>query len=207
MILFDTFDVINAFTYSILIEGFAMNTRIKLSENEYIPIPLDVYERVRKQMLEEFKQTQMDFELELYSDRQKWILEDPLSAWFLKTRERTAIFHRFNLNLRFPSGHTVSMLSKALDLTRSSTSRLLSEAHSLGYIYRNKEQGYQRYYLPSQHLLRNGEWYSEYYVNQILARETNIKRFSFFNYKRVEKLTRNKMSDDHVDQQNSPVII
>ena len=184
-----------------------MNTNLKLSENEYIPIPLDVYEKVRSQMLEEFKQTQMDFELQLYSDRKKWILEDPLSDWFLKTRERTAIFHRFNLNLRFPSGHTVSMLSKTLNLTRSSTSRLLSEAHSLGYIYRNKERGYQRYYLPSQHLLRNGRWYSEYFVNQILERESNIKRFSFFNYKRVEKLTRNKMSDDHVDHQDSPVIL
>lgn len=169
-----------------------------LADSRYTPIHEAEYQRVREDMLNRYKQSQMQFELQLFKDRQQWIIDDPLSEWFLASRERTALFHRFNLD-GFPDGHTVSMESRALGIDRSQMSRMLSEAHTLGFIYRNKKPKKQRFYLPSQHLLNNGTWYAEYYVSQILSIERWPDREGFFNLKRVENVTRQNMRGNHVD--------
>ena len=169
-----------------------------LSDSRYSPVSAKDYEKVRDDLLLRYKQSQMQFELQLFKDRQQWIIDDPLSDWFLASRERTALFHRFNLD-GFPDGHTVSMESESLGIDRSQMSRMLSEAHSLGFIYRNKRPKKQRFYLPSQHLLDNGTWYSEYYVSQILSIERWPDREGFFNLKRVENVTRQNMRGNHVD--------
>lgn len=169
-----------------------------LADSRYTPVNETEYQKVRNDLLLRYKESQMQFELQLFRDRQQWIIDDPLSDWFLASRERTALFHRFNLQ-GFPDGHTVSMESKALGIDRSQMSRMLSEAHTLGFIYRNKKPKKQRFYLPSQHLLDNGTWYAEYYVSQILSIERWPMREGFFNLKRVENVTRQNMRGNHVD--------
>tara|TARA_R100000734_G_scaffold13091_1_gene9689 strand:+ start:655 stop:1209 length:555 start_codon:yes stop_codon:yes gene_type:complete len=164
-----------------------------LSDSEYKPVSEADYLNVRKELLERYKESQMRFELQLFKDRTQWIADDPLSEWFLATRERTAIFHQFNLTRENPEGQTVGMISAALHMPRETISRLLSECHALGFIYRNKSKGFQRYYLPSKHLLENGTWYAEYYVSQILSIESWPERAGFFNLKRVENATRENL--------------
>tara|TARA_S200002703_G_scaffold85192_1_gene73577 strand:+ start:222 stop:815 length:594 start_codon:yes stop_codon:yes gene_type:complete len=175
---------------------------VSLSDSEYKPVSETDYQRARKELLERYKETQMGFELQLFKDRQQWVKEDPLSEWFLATRERTAIFHQFNLTRENPNGQTVGMISQSLSIPRETISRLLSECHALKYIYRNKSIGFQRYYLPSEHLLKNGTWYAEYYVSQILSIERWPNREGFFNLKRVENATREtlaaNMTHDHI---------
>ena len=156
------------------------------------------YGALRTKLLKEFKETQIQLELQIFCDRQQWVQEDELSAWFLASRERLALFHRFNLQ-GFPDGHTVSMESKALGIDRSQMSRMLSEAHGLGFIYRNKEPKKQRFFLPSQHLLDNGTWYAEYYVSQILSTEKIRARGAFIDLKRAESAARQNMRGNHVD--------
>ena len=102
-----------------------------LSDSRYSPVSAKDYEKVRHDLLLRYKQSQMQFELQLFKDRQQWIIDDPLSEWFLASRERLALFQRFNLQ-GFPDGHTVSMESEALGIDRSQMSRMLSEAHTLG---------------------------------------------------------------------------
>ena len=173
--------------------------KIKTSADSwYRPVNEMEYQKARNDLLRRYKESQMQFELQLFRDRQQWIIDDPLSDWFLASRERTALFHRFNLQ-GFPDGHTVSMESEALGIDRSQMSRMLSEAHSLGFIYRNKKPKKQRFYLPSQHLIDNGTWYAEYYVSQILSIERWPDREGFFNLKRVEMATRQNMRENHVD--------
>lgn len=179
-----------------------MNKTKPLADSRYTPVSDADYLKVRQELLSRYKDSQMQFELQLFRDRQQWIIDDPLSEWFLASRERTALFHRFNLK-GFPDGHTVSMESRALGIDRSQMSRMLSEAHGLGFIYRNKKPKKQRFYLPSQHLLDNGTWYAEYYVSQILSIEKWPQREGFFNLKRVENATRQKMRENHVDFSSS----
>ena len=164
----------------------------KPTDYEFQAVSAEVCNAIRAKMKAGFKETQMRIELQLFHDRLEWVQKDELSKWFLASRERLALFHRFNLQ-GFSDGHTVSMESRALGIDRSQISRMLSEAHSLGFIYRNKEPKKQRYYLPSNHLLRNGDYFVEYHVNQILDNENHMARRHFFDYKRCERNTRIKM--------------
>ena len=176
---------------------------VSLSDSDYKPVSEKDYRAVRADLKEQYKESQMHFELKLFKDRQNWSNEDPLSEWFLNTRERTAIFHLFNLTSEYPNGLTVGMVSRLLNIPRSTISRLLTEAHTLGFIYRNKLDGFSRYYKPSQHLLDNGDFYAEYYIDCILSIESWPQRSGFFNLKRVEQTTRANMRRDHVVKRNS----
>ena len=178
-----------------------------LDDNEYEPVSEHDYQAVRKNLKKQYKETQMRFELQLFHDRQRWSEDDPLSKWFLATRERTAIFHMFNLTSQYPQGLSVGMVSRFLNIARSTTSRLLTEAHTLKFIYRNKKEGLQRFYLPSQHLLDNGDFYSEYYIDQILSIETWPDRMGFFELKRVEQTTRRKLRHGDVVKNYKQVIV
>ena len=140
----------------------------------------------RARMLDIFKETQMQFELQMFHDRQKWMKSDRLGAWFVSSRLKTAIFHTFNLK-NFPDGHTVSGISRLLNTDRSTISRLLTDCHKNGFIYRNKAPEKERYYLPSTELLENGKRYAEYYTDQILSMENELDRRLFFDVKRLEK--------------------
>jgi hypothetical protein len=162
----------------------------RLSDYEYKKVTDKDYFKVREELLQRYKESQMRFELQLFKDRAQWVKDDPLSEWFLATRERTAIFHQFNLTKENPNGQTVGMISKALNMPRETISRLLTQCHALKFIYRNKNFRYYRYYLPSKHLLANGAYYAEYYVSQILSVESWPERAGFFNLKRVENATR-----------------
>jgi DNA-binding MarR family transcriptional regulator len=111
---------------------------------------------------------------------------DPFGAWFMSSRLKTALFHTLNLK-NFPDGHTVSGISRLLNTDRSTISRLLTDCHKNGFIYRNKAPNKERYYLPSTELLENGKRYAEYYTDQILSMENELDRRLFFDVKRLEK--------------------
>ena len=141
---------------------------------------------LRERMLGLFTETQMQFELQMFHDRQKWMRRDPFGAWFMSSRLKTAIYHTFNLD-NFPNGHTVSSVSRLLNTDRSTISRLLTDCNKKGFIYRNMLPEKGRYYLPSAELLKSGKRYSEYYIDQILSMENELDRRLFYDYKRMEK--------------------
>ena len=169
-----------------------------LKEHEFNHIENDIYKDSRSAERKSFKRAQMLFELACYRDRQKFMEDDEVPRWFLSTYERKAIFFLFNLS-GFPHGHTVNEVSRAVNIARSTTSRLLTEAHTFNFIYRNREEGYQRYYLPSERLLEVGNLYCEHYVDRLLEVDPANTRQPFYNYKCTEERTRKKMRDDHVD--------
>lgn len=160
-----------------------LNKRNKI---EHFPTNGKDLRKVREQMVRRFVQTQMQMELQMYWDKKEWMLDSDLWAFFGASRERSAIFHLFNLDDR-PYGWTVNMVSEYLNRDRSAVSRDLTECHTLGYIVRNKEPGKQRYYLPTPRLLNNGIWYAEYYVDLNLSMENEKDRRLFFDYRKAER--------------------
>jgi predicted transcriptional regulator len=158
---------------------------------EHFPTNGSDLRKVRSEMVRRFVQTQMQMELQMYWDKKEWMLDSDLWAFFGASRERTAIFHLFNLDGR-PHGWTVNMVSEHLNRDRSAVSRDLTECHTLGYIVRNKETGKQRYYLPTERLLNNGTWYAEYYVDLNLSMENEKDRRLFFDYRKAERLALGK---------------
>ena len=153
---------------------------------EHFPSSGSDLRKVRSEMVKRFVQTQMQMELQMYWDKKEWMLDSDLWAFFGASRERTAIFHLFNLDGK-PHGWTVNMVSEYLKRDRSAVSRDLTECHTLGYIVRNKKPGKQRFYLPTERLLNNGTWYAEYYVELNLSMENEKHRRLFFDYRKAER--------------------
>jgi len=169
-----------------------------LKQHEFRHIDKNVYEASRTEQREVFKKSQMLFELSCYRDRQKFMEDNEVPRWFLATYERKALFFLFNLS-GFPNGHTVNEVSRSVNIARSTTSRLLTEAHQLKFIYRNPEEGFQRYYLPTERLLEVGNLYCEYYLDRLLEVDPAGERRPFYNYKVTELRTRSKLRDGDVD--------
>jgi len=169
-----------------------------LKQFQFIHLDEKIYDQSRTEAHRDFKRSQMLFELNCYRDRKSFMESDEVPRWFLATYERKAIFFLFNQE-GFPHGHTVNEVSRAVDIARSTTSRLLTEAHTLGFIYRNREEGFQRNYLPSERLLEVGNLYCEYYYDRLLESDPENNREPFYQYKLTEQRTRAKLRDGDVD--------
>jgi hypothetical protein len=59
--------------------------------------------------------------------------------------------------------------------------------HDLKLIYRNKKDGFQRYYLPSKKLVDSALWFAEYYVDMTLRVTEEPARDRFFKYREAEQ--------------------
>lgn len=164
-------------------------TKFPLEKHDYVSVTQEQYDDNRVEMRKAFKQTEMLRQLRLYTDRSSWKQEDDLTQWFLQSRDRLAIFHLFNLN-GYPDGFTVGMVSRRLELPRTTTSRLLMDCYKKRFITKNPEEGKSRYYMPSERLLCNGDYWCEYYIDTILGIEGEPERSMFFGLKKIEYLTR-----------------
>ena len=165
------------------------NTMLKHSDKykmQFFPVDGDELRSIREAMVQTFKQTQMEMELTMYWDKKSWSQDSDFWAWINASRERSAIFHLFNLK-GYPDGWTVSMVSEYLGRDRTSVSRDLTDCQQRGFIYRNKSFDKQRYYLPSERLLNNGTYYAEYYVDLVLSQELEADRRTFFDYRKHER--------------------
>jgi len=158
-------------------------------EYEYLSVTEEQYAANRADMKKRFKQTEMLRQIKVFTDRKNWVKTDEVSNWFLQSRERLAIFHLFNIS-GYPEGFSVNMVSRSLELPRTTTSRLLSDCYQQRLIYKNPKKGKSRFYLPSDHILRNGDYWCEYFIDTILALEMDIDRSTFFDCKMVEYKTR-----------------
>ena len=153
---------------------------------EYFPTDGDELRAVRQEMLLRFKQTQMMFELDMFWDKQQWAQDSDFWAWFGASRQRTSLFHAFNLQ-GHSDGWTVNKMAEFIKRDRSSVSKELTECHTHGFIYRDKSEGKQRHYHASERLINNGNWYTEYFVDKQLAMDEYEDRSAFFLYRKTER--------------------
>jgi len=110
----------------------------------------------------DFLDAQAKFELQLFKDRERWIKENTMSAYFQSTRIKAAFARQIVLWEHRHLGQTVQMIATALEIPRETVSRIVSECHAAKYIYRNPHKGYQRYWLPSVKLIDSMVEYAEY---------------------------------------------
>lgn len=153
---------------------------------DYFPVSSEDLRRVREKMVQTFKQTQMQMELQMYHDKKQWAKDSEFWEWFSASRERSAIFHVFNLT-DYPDGWTVSAMADFLQRDRTAVSRDLTDCQQKGFIYREKSEGNQAAYHPSERLLNNGTWYAEYYTDLVISLTEVSSRQLFIDYRKVEK--------------------
>jgi hypothetical protein len=110
----------------------------------------------------DFLDAQAKFELQLFKDRERWIKESKMSAYFQSTRIKAAFARQMVLWEHRDTGQTVQMIATALEIPRETVSRIVSECHAAEYIYRNPHKGYQRYWIASDKLVNSMAEYAEY---------------------------------------------
>ena len=140
----------------------------------------------RESLIQRFIQTQIKLEHQIYLDKKKWSENDEIARWTFATTNRQMVFWMFAMD-GIGEGFSVSMAADYLQRDRASVSKDLSELHGFKYILRNTKEGYQRYYLPSQRLLNNAAWYSNYYVDLTLSVTEDKNRGAFFEYRSAER--------------------
>jgi len=126
---------------------------IKRSKNE-----LSIEEHAKFDFLD----AQAKFELQLFKDRERWIKESTMSAYFQSTRIKAAFARQLILWEHRELGQTVKMIAISLEIPRETVSRIVTECHAAGYIYRNPHADYQRHWLPSENLIEDMAKYAEY---------------------------------------------
>jgi hypothetical protein len=87
------------------------------------------------------------------------------------------------------------MMAEYLDRDVSATSKDLSLMQQKKYIYRNKSEGYQRYYLPSERVINNGKYFVEHYVDLTTSLTESPERLAFFQYRAAERQAFKKVVD------------
>ncbi len=153
---------------------------------DYFPVDGEDLRSVREAMVQMFKQTQMEMEIQMYHDKKNWAKDSDLWAWFGASRERSVYLHAFNLD-GYPNGWTVNEMADYLQRDRTSVSRDLTDCHQKGFIYRDKSFGNQAAYHPTERLINNGTWYAEYYVDLIISLTEASARQWFIEYRKIEK--------------------
>jgi len=153
---------------------------------DYFPVSGEDLRLVREEMVQTFKQTQMQMELQMYHDKKQWAKDSEFWEWFCASRERSAIFHVFNLS-GYPDGWTVSAMANFLQRDRTAVSRDLTDCQQRGFIYREKSDGNQAAYHPTERLINNGTWYAEYYTDLIISLTEASARQWFIEYRKIEK--------------------
>lgn len=133
-----------------------------------------------------FMQTQIALEHVFYLDKKKWSETNPLASWIFGSTDRQMMFWMFAID-PIREGFSPKKAAEYLQRGRTIVSKELTRMHDLGFIYRNPKAGFQRYYLPSELLIKNAIWYSEYYVDTTLTATEHEARRQFFEYRAAEK--------------------
>ena len=152
----------------------------------HFPTDGDDLRDFRESLIQRFIQTQIKLEHQIYLDKKKWSENDEMARWTFATPNRQMVFWMFAMK-GIGEGFSVSRAADYLQRDRASVSKDLSELHGFKYILRNTKEGYQRYYLPSQRLLNNAAWYSNYYVDLTLSLTEDKNRGAFFEYRSAER--------------------
>ena len=153
---------------------------------EYFPVDGQELRRMREDMIADFVETQCELEVQMYYQKKNWNVDNDLARFIHASRERQAIFWCFNKK-GYPDGWTVSIMADYLDMDRTQCSKILSSMHENQYILRNTNEGFQRYYLPSNRLLNNAKYFCEHYVDLTLSLTETPERMAFFSYRAAER--------------------
>jgi predicted transcriptional regulator len=161
---------------------------------EYFPVDGQQLREMREKLLTDCLETQCELEYQLYKHKKQWADDSDIAHFINSSRERQQIFWAFNRK-GYENGWTVSMMAEYLDRDVSATSKDLSLMQQKKYIYRNKSEGYQRYYLPSERVINNGKYFVEHYVDLTTSLTESPERLAFFQYRAAERQAFKKVVD------------
>lgn len=111
-------------------------------------------------------------EVELFKARQKWIAEDPLSAWFQSTPTKAAFGRLMTYASLVTLCYTNSDIAEKLNISRMSANRLTKDASDAGWLKNCKQGKEAACYCASSDLVKSTTGYAEYLLDLLIKYDT-----------------------------------
>ena len=100
-------------------------------------------------------------EIQIFKDRQRWISEDKLTAWFQSSSEKSAFGRLLYVGTVVNDPYTLMQIATELYLTRQTISNYLRETVDAGWVV-SEQKGKTLYYYASNELCESIVGYADY---------------------------------------------
>ena len=117
----------------------------------------DIY----KTALNDFSYYLARTEIQIFKDRQRWIAESKLSAWFQSSAEKSVFGRLLYVGTVVKQGYTLTEISTELEISRQTISAYLKETVAAGWVV-SKQVGKTLYYYASDELSESIVGYADY---------------------------------------------
>ena len=117
----------------------------------------DIY----KTALNDFSYYLASTEIQIFRDRQRWISESKLSAWFQSSSEKAVFGRLLYVGTVVKQGYTLTQIVNELEISRQTISAYLKETVAAGWVI-SKQKGKTLYYYASDELCESIVGYADY---------------------------------------------
>ncbi len=117
----------------------------------------DIY----KTALNDFSYYLARTEIQVFKDRQRWIAESKLSAWFQSSSEKAVFGRLLYIGTVVNDPYTLTQIANELSLTRQTISAYLKETVAAGWVI-SEQKGKTLYYMASTELCESIVGYADY---------------------------------------------
>lgn len=117
----------------------------------------DIY----KTALNDFSYHLARTEIQIFKDRQRWITESKLTAWFQSSSEKAAFGRLLYVGTVVKDPYTLTQIANELSLTRQTISAYLKETVAAGWVT-SEQSGKTLYYYASDELCKSIVEYADY---------------------------------------------
>lgn len=117
----------------------------------------DIY----KTALNDFSYYLARTEIQVFKDRQRWIAESKLSAWFQSSSEKSAFGRLLYVGTVVKQGYTLTEIASELQISRQTISAYLKETVAAGWVI-SEQVGKTLYYYASDDLCESIVGFADY---------------------------------------------
>ena len=100
-------------------------------------------------------------EIQIFKDRQRWISESKLTAWFQSSSEKAVFARLLYVGTVVKQGYTLTEIANELNISRQTISAFLKETVAAGWVI-SKQKGKTLYYHASDELCESIVAYADY---------------------------------------------
>ena len=100
-------------------------------------------------------------EIQIFKDRQRWITESKLTAWFQSSSEKAVFGRLLYVGTVVKQGYTLTQIASELQISRQTISAYLKETVAAGWVV-SKQKGKTLYYYASDELCKSLVDYANY---------------------------------------------
>lgn len=157
----------------------------------------DIY----KTALNDFSYHLARTEIQIFKDRQRWITESKLTAWFQSSSEKAVFGRLLYVGTVVKDPYTLTQIANELSLTRQTISAYLKETVAAGWVI-SKQDGKTLYYYASDELCESIVGYADYSSEMFQIMEVHeAEHFLGLLKKRQNALPVNVLKGDYYNSQ------